>query len=112
MCKKSYAPMSVEISCANWEVFPTLPQHNYDVTSLVFCGSFVSDINVAFRQAMIKVAMDHEELAKQFELTLSLPPVQSSGVKSEMTNSWKYVGMSHKVSWPLHVVLTPATLEK
>jgi gamma-tubulin complex component 4 len=70
------------------------------------------DINVAFRQAMIKVAMDHEELAKQFELTLSLPPVQSSGVKSEMTNSWKYVGMSHKVSWPLHVVLTPATLEK
>ncbi|CAI7997342.1 Gamma-tubulin complex component 4 [Geodia barretti] len=72
------------------------------------------DINVAFRQAMIKIAMDHEELAKQFELTLSLPPVQSSGVslKSKMTNSWKYVGMSHKVSWPLHVVLTPATLEK
>ena len=63
---------------------------------------------------MIKVAMDHEGLAKQFELTLSLPSAQTSGVslKSKMPNSWKYVGMTHTVSWPLHIVFTPATLEK
>ena len=67
-------------------------------------------MNVAFRQAMIKIGMDHEELARQFELTLSLPLTELSS-KSKL-NSWKHVGMSHTVSWPLHVIFTPSSLER
>ena len=72
-------------------------------------------MNIAFRQAMIQVAMDHEELTKQFQLTLSLSPSDPGAAQIKLnkkSNSWKNVGMSHSVSWPLHVVFTPSTLDK
>jgi gamma-tubulin complex component 4 len=71
------------------------------------------DMNVAFRQAMIKIALDHEELTKQFQLILNLPAADTGKVKQEKkSNSWRYIGITHTVSWPLHVVFTPASLGK
>ena len=72
-------------------------------------------MNIAFTQAMIKVAMDHEELTKQFQLTLSpisVDPEKAPARLKKKSSSWKDIGMAHSVSWPLHVVFTPSALEK
>ena len=61
---------------------------------------------------MIKVAMDHEELTKQFQLTLSPISVDPPARLKKKSSSWKDIGMAHSVSWPLHVVFTPSALEK
>ena len=77
--------------------------------------SHVTDVNVALRQAMIKIAMDHEELTKQFQLTVITPHAElgKAPAKSRRKiSAWRHIGMVHTVSWPLHVVFTPASLEK
>lgn len=63
---------------------------------------------------MIKISMDYEEFTKQFQLTVIAPSSELHKVlvKSKKTNAWKYIGMTHTVSWPLHVIFTPAALEK
>lgn len=71
----------------------------------------VADVNVAYRQAMIKVAMNHEELSKNFQLTLNFPTGELGSSKKKQS-SWRFLGMTHTVAWPLHVVFTPAALEK
>ena len=95
------------------------------VISCVHCGTIYAlwrgvfftptDVNVAFQQAMIKVAMDHEELTKLFQLTVVSAAAdrgKGSFKARKRQSAWKYVGMVHTVSWPLHVVFTPAALEK
>ena len=77
--------------------------------------SYITDVNVAFRQAMIKIGMDHEELAKQFELIVTTPTSElgkAPARSKRKTSAWRYIGLAHTVSWPLHVVFTPAALEK
>jgi gamma-tubulin complex component 4 len=78
-------------------------------------ASHVTDVNVALRQAMIKIAMEHEELTKQFQLTVITPATElgkAPAISRRKMSAWKYIGMVHTVSWPLHVVFTPAALEK
>lgn len=83
---------------------------------IIECASSIdADINVAFRQAMIKISMDYEEFTKQFQLTVTAPSSELHKVllkSRKKANAWKYIGMTHTVSWPLHVVFTPAALEK
>ena len=72
-------------------------------------------MNVAFRQAMIKVAMDHEDLTKQFQLTVTGPTTEFGREPRKSIrklSAWKSIGMGHNVSWPLQVVFTTAALEK
>jgi hypothetical protein len=64
---------------------------------------------------MIKIAMEHEELTKQFQLTVITPATElgkAPAISRRKMSAWKYIGMVHTVSWPLHVVFTPAALEK
>ena len=79
-------------------------------------------MNVAFQQAMLKVGMENEELMKQFQLTVSLPTpdpkkpsltaVATARKEGGSASAWNHLGLSHTVSWPLHILFTPATLEK
>ena len=68
------------------------------------------DLNVAYRQAMIKVAMNHEELSKSFQLTVNFKTGEPKDSKKKKS-SWRFLGMAHTVAWPLHVIFTPASLE-
>lgn len=79
------------------------------------CCSCVADVNIAFQQAMMKIGIDHEELTKQFNLTVNTPLSELGKVPAisrRKTSSWKYIGMTHTVSWPLHVVFTPTALKR
>ena len=62
---------------------------------------------------MIKIGIEHEELAKQFKLTVTVPQSEMDKMpyltKMKM-QSWKFVAMIHTVSWPLHIVFTPTAL--
>ncbi len=78
-------------------------------------------MNVAFQQAMLKVGIDNEDLMRQFRLTVSAPPptkklafVPPTAPKGDgaMVGAWSHLGLAHTVSWPLHILLTPAILEK
>lgn len=64
---------------------------------------------------MIKIGMDHEELTKQFQLTVITQASdlgKASAMSRRMISAWNYIDMAHIVSWPLHVVFTPFALEK
>ena len=80
----------------------------------MFCNNFfIADVNVAFQQAMIKIGVEHEELTKQFKLTVTAPPSEMDKMpylNRRKMQSWKFVGMKHTVSWPLHIIFTPTAL--
>ena len=79
------------------------------------CCSCVADVNVAFQQAMMKIGIDHEELTKQFKLVVNAPLSELgkvSAISRRKSCSWKHIGMTHAVSWPLHVVFTPTALKR
>ena len=64
---------------------------------------------------MIKIGLEREDVMKQFQLivTVPVPELGKSSVKlKKKISSWKYLGMTHTVSWPLHVVFTPSALAK
>ena len=76
------------------------------------------DINVAFRQAMTKLGIEDETLLRQFQLTVP-PPPDRKGVlptaqkpETKIQNGWDQLGLSFKPKWPLHILFTPAVLEK
>lgn len=91
------------------ELFLTLVDLANSFMTLLPSATTQHDVNVAFQQAMLKVGIDDEELMKQFKLTVTKPPSQPgrTGI-----NAWLYLGLSHSVNWPLHILFTPAILEK
>lgn len=80
--------------------------------------SYSTDVNVAFQQAMVKVGMENEDLMKQFKLTVTLPqqeerrPQGPGPATKKGEGAWKHLNLAHSVSWPLHILFTPAILEK
>lgn len=75
------------------------------------------DVNVAFRQALVKMGFESETLLHQFRFTLPAVNKQSKKVlpvpkvdKGE--KAWNLLGLSYKPQWPLHVFFTPVILEK
>ena len=74
------------------------------------------DANGAFRQAMIKLGIDNETLLQQFQLkicqTPSPPPLDKKSAPAATIASWGCIGLEYKPSWPLHILFTPAVLEK
>lgn len=75
----------------------------------------------------MKVGMENEELLKQFTLTVVLPASEGKrplagrrwageagggGGSGEKFSAWNHLSLSHSVSWPLHILFTPAILEK
>ena len=82
--------------------------------------TFLSDVNIAFQQAMLKIGLDNEDLMKQFTLTVVMPQrgvawgQESRGPAPAETKKpgWSSLGLTHTVEWPLHILFTSAILEK
>lgn len=78
------------------------------------------DVNLAFQQAMVRVGVNREKMAKQFELTV--PYSKLGGKKKKEASSMKVVGcgasawdqlsLCHSTQWPLHTLFTPPILHK
>ena len=65
---------------------------------------------------MLKVGLDNEDLMKQFKLTVVMPQrgALRTGPSPAETKKpgWSSLGLTHTVEWPLHILFTPAILEK
>ena len=68
----------------------------------------------------MKIGMENEDLMKQFKLTVTLPQQEDKKLqgssrpttKRKGEGAWNHLGLSHSVSWPLHILFTPTILEK
>uniref|UniRef100_A0A8C2CLB9 Gamma-tubulin complex component n=1 Tax=Cyprinus carpio TaxID=7962 RepID=A0A8C2CLB9_CYPCA len=85
------------------------------------------DVNVAFQQAAHKVLLDDDNLLPLLHLTVdyqgkeskeasgnregTTPPQETSPREAPPTG-WAALGLAYKVQWPLHILFTPAVLEK
>ncbi|XP_053721406.1 gamma-tubulin complex component 4 [Synchiropus splendidus] len=84
------------------------------------------DVNVAFQQAAHKVLLDDDNLLPLLHLTVdyqgkekettgardgATPPQDTSPREVPLTG-WATLGLIYKVQWPLHILFTPAVLEK
>ncbi|KAM3925552.1 gamma-tubulin complex component 4 [Leptodactylus fuscus] len=83
------------------------------------------DVNVAFQLSAHKVLLDDDNLLPLLHLTidyhgkeqkdLSQPregPSRDTSPREAPTSGWAALGLSYKVQWPLHILFTPAVLEK
>ncbi|KAH0620165.1 hypothetical protein JD844_014798 [Phrynosoma platyrhinos] len=82
-------------------------------------------VNVAFQQSAHKVLLDDDNLLPLLHLTIhyhgkehrdasqarEMPSRELSPHESP-TSGWAALGLSYKVQWPLHILFTPAVLEK
>uniref|UniRef100_A0A8D0KKU6 Gamma-tubulin complex component n=1 Tax=Salvator merianae TaxID=96440 RepID=A0A8D0KKU6_SALMN len=83
------------------------------------------DVNVAFQQSAHKVLLDDDSLLPLLHLTIychgkdprdatqarETPSRELSPHESPMSG-WAALGLSYKIQWPLHILFTPAVLEK
>uniref|UniRef100_A0A8C2B620 Gamma-tubulin complex component n=1 Tax=Cyprinus carpio TaxID=7962 RepID=A0A8C2B620_CYPCA len=85
------------------------------------------NVNVAFQQAAHKVLLDDDNLLPLLHLTVdyqgkeskeasgnregTTPPQETSPREAPPTG-WAALGLAYKVQWPLHILFTPAVLEK
>ncbi|XP_018619101.1 gamma-tubulin complex component 4 [Scleropages formosus] len=85
------------------------------------------DVNVAFQQAAHKVLLDDDNLLPLLHLTIDYQgkeakeaagtregatPPQDSSPREVPPTGWAALGLAYKVQWPLHILFTPAVLEK
>ncbi|KAE8618021.1 hypothetical protein XENTR_v10009254 [Xenopus tropicalis] len=83
------------------------------------------DINVAFQLSAHKVLLDDDNLLPLLNLTIdyhgkehkdmSQPregPSRDTSPREPPISGWAALGLSYKVQWPLHILFTPAVLEK
>uniref|UniRef100_A0A8B9E505 Gamma-tubulin complex component n=1 Tax=Anser cygnoides TaxID=8845 RepID=A0A8B9E505_ANSCY len=83
------------------------------------------DVNVAFQQSAHKVLLDDDNLLPLLHLTIEYhgkehkdTPQAREGPTRELSpreapaSGWAALGLSYKVQWPLHILFTPAVLEK
>lgn len=76
------------------------------------------DVNVAFHQAMVRVGMDSESMAKQFQLLVPFvkqrgaQKTSSASSESPKWSGWHQLTLSHTLEWPLPILFTPPVLEK
>ncbi|XP_055010891.1 gamma-tubulin complex component 4 [Boleophthalmus pectinirostris] len=78
-----------------------------------------SDVNVAFQQAAHKVLLDDDNLLPLLHLTVDYQskdkdpaPGPDSSPRDPPASGWAALGLSYRVQWPLHILFTPAVLEK
>ncbi|XP_067104999.1 gamma-tubulin complex component 4 [Osmerus mordax] len=84
------------------------------------------DVNVAFQQAAHKVLLDDDNLLPLLHLTVDsqgkdkettgtregATPPQETSPREVPPTGWAALGLAYKVQWPLHILFTPAVLEK
>ncbi|XP_012910943.1 gamma-tubulin complex component 4 isoform X4 [Mustela putorius furo] len=83
------------------------------------------DVNVAFQQSAHKVLLDDDNLLPLLHLTIEYHgkehkdaaqaregPSRETSPREAPASGWAALGLSYKVQWPLHILFTPAVLEK
>uniref|UniRef100_A0A8V5H442 Gamma-tubulin complex component n=1 Tax=Melopsittacus undulatus TaxID=13146 RepID=A0A8V5H442_MELUD len=83
------------------------------------------DVNVAFQQSAHKVLLDDDNLLPLLHLTIEYHgkehkdtsqtregPSRELSPREAPPSGWAALGLSYKVQWPLHILFTPAVLEK
>uniref|UniRef100_H2Q9A6 Gamma-tubulin complex component n=1 Tax=Pan troglodytes TaxID=9598 RepID=H2Q9A6_PANTR len=84
------------------------------------------DVNVAFQQSAHKVLLDDDNLLPLLHLTIEYHgkehkadatqaregPSWETSPREAPASGWAALGLSYKVQWPLHILFTPAVLEK
>uniref|UniRef100_A0A8C2LFF0 Gamma-tubulin complex component n=1 Tax=Cricetulus griseus TaxID=10029 RepID=A0A8C2LFF0_CRIGR len=73
------------------------------------------DVNVAFQQSAHKVLLDDDNLLPLLHLTIEEGPSREMSPpppREAPASGWAALGLSYKVQWPLHILFTPAVLEK
>ncbi|XP_060611468.2 gamma-tubulin complex component 4 [Anolis sagrei] len=84
------------------------------------------DVNVAFQQSAHKVLLDDDNLLPLLHLTIhyhgkehrdasqarEVLPSRELSPHESPTSGWAALGLSYRVQWPLHILFTPAVLEK
>ena len=71
------------------------------------------DVNVSFQQAMVRVGMDSEKMAKQFQMLVpytkhrgSAPPSTTPPPEAGVC-AWDQLTLAHSMEWPLPILFTP-----
>ncbi|KAK7879108.1 hypothetical protein WMY93_034110 [Mugilogobius chulae] len=104
-----------------YQVFIDLAQHMLKTPPTAVTEH---DVNVAFQQAAHKVLLDDDNLLPLLHLTVDYQskdkdpggrdqvPAQDSSPRDPPQTGWAALGLSYRVQWPLHILFTPAVLEK
>lgn len=109
-----------------YQVFIDLAQHMLKTPPTAVTEH---DVNVAFQQAAHKVLLDDDNLLPLLHLTVDYQskdkdpapgsregpapaPVQDTSPREPPQTGWAALGLTYKVQWPLHILFTPAVLEK
>jgi gamma-tubulin complex component 4 len=73
------------------------------------------DVNTAFRQSLVQVGMESEDIMDHFKLSLT-PNTSEGGARrgtdGEGRSGWAALGMVYTPPWPLHILFTTSILEK
>ncbi|XP_003969790.2 gamma-tubulin complex component 4 [Takifugu rubripes] len=107
-----------------YQVFIDLAQHMLKTPPTAVTEH---DVNVAFQQAAHKVLLDDDNLLPLLHLTIDYQgkdckeatgprdgatPPQDTSPREVPPTGWAALGLTYKVQWPLHILFTPAVLEK
>ncbi|XP_057692949.1 gamma-tubulin complex component 4 isoform X2 [Corythoichthys intestinalis] len=107
-----------------YQVFIDLAQHMLKTPPTAVTEH---DVNVAFQQAAHKVLLDDDNLLPLLHLTVDYQgkdskemvgprdgtsPPQDISPREVPPTGWAALGLIYKVQWPLHILFTPAVLEK
>ncbi|XP_059201908.1 gamma-tubulin complex component 4 [Centropristis striata] len=107
-----------------YQVFIDLAQHMLKTPPTAVTEH---DVNVAFQQAAHKVLLDDDNLLPLLHLTVDYQgkdnkeatgprdgatPPQDTSPREVPPTGWAALGLTYKVQWPLHILFTPAILEK
>ncbi|XP_031704375.1 gamma-tubulin complex component 4 [Anarrhichthys ocellatus] len=107
-----------------YQVFIDLAQHMLKTPPTAVTEH---DVNVAFQQAAHKVLLDDDNLLPLLHLTVDYQgkdskeatglrdgatPPQDTSPREAPPTGWAALGLTYKVQWPLHILFTPAILEK
>ncbi|XP_054627810.1 gamma-tubulin complex component 4 [Dunckerocampus dactyliophorus] len=107
-----------------YQVFIDLAQHMLKTPPTAVTEH---DVNVAFQQAAHKVLLDDDNLLPLLHLTVDYQgkdskemaaprdgatPPQDISPREMPPTGWAALGLIYKVQWPLHILFTPAVLEK
>lgn len=77
-------------------------------------------MNVAFQQAMVRVGVDSEGMAKQFQLVVPYTKQRGAGQERRpegkatppVGSAWEQLTLSHSMQWPLPILFTAPVLAK
>lgn len=100
------------------ELFFTFIDQANGLLSIPPSSSTEYDVNMAFQLSVRQVLFHDDSLAEKFYVNIqpSTNTGQTEGskdpFKAKQENGWSCIGLIYEVPWPLHILLTPAILDR